>query len=102
MPTVPAPSSTFSAVESYGPEYLAFNDGNMDGGFFRADLASKSSEGAALVILYSDALEETQSKVEKHGGKILQDIFSFPGGRRFHFADPNGNELAVWTIVKED
>lgn len=87
--------------ESYGPDYLAFNDGNMDGGFFKADLSSDSSSGAALVVLFSDTLEETKTKVEQHGGKIVQDIFSFPGGRRFHFQDPNGNELAVWTTTSE-
>ena len=87
--------------EAYGPDYLAFNDGALDGGFFRADLASRCDRGAALVILYSDDLEATLAKVEQHGGTIMQAIFSFPGGRRFHFADPNGNELAVWTTITE-
>ncbi len=87
--------------EAYGPDYLAFNDGAMDGGFFRADLESRCDRGAALVVLYSDDLEGTLANVETHGGTILQAIFSFPGGRRFHFADPNGNELAVWTTVAE-
>jgi predicted enzyme related to lactoylglutathione lyase len=49
------------------------------------------------VILYSTALEETQRIVEAAGGRIAKPIFSFPGGRRFHFLDPNGNELAVWS-----
>lgn len=77
----------------YGPEYTAFNDGNMDGGFFKGGEPAKG----ALVILYSDRLEESKSIVEKHGGKIVKDIFTFPGGRRFHFEDPAGNELAIWS-----
>ena len=86
---------------SYGPEYLAFNDGAFDGGFFKADLSSQCKTGAALVVLYSDDLEATEKKVAACGGDILQPIFSFPGGRRFHFADPNQNELAVWQEVGE-
>ncbi|MFK8014350.1 MAG: VOC family protein [Gammaproteobacteria bacterium] len=87
--------------ESYGPEYLAFHDGGMDGGFYKADLHARCDRGSALVILYSDDLEATLAKVENGGGTILQAIFSFPGGRRFHFADPNDNELAVWQEVAE-
>jgi len=49
------------------------------------------------VILYAEDLESTQDRVVASGGTIIQDIFSFPGGRRFHFADPNNNELAVWS-----
>jgi predicted enzyme related to lactoylglutathione lyase len=49
------------------------------------------------VILKSDDLESTKADVEKAGGKIVKDIYSFPGGRRFHFTDPSGNELAVWS-----
>jgi uncharacterized protein len=64
----------------------------VDGGF----TTGQPVKGSVLVILYSKKLEDTKSKVEKAGGKIVQDIFSFPGGRRFHFADPDGNELAVW------
>ena len=82
----------------YGPDYCAFNDGRLDGGFRRVDLFSSSSQnGAALVVLYADDLEATRSAVTAAGAAILHDIFSFPGGRRFHFLDPNGNELAVWS-----
>ena len=81
----------------YGPEYRAFNDGEFDGGFFKSDLKSRTSNGAALVVLYADALEATQQKILANGGTICKEIFSFPGGRRFHFLDPNGNELAVWS-----
>jgi uncharacterized protein len=47
--------------------------------------------------LYAKDLEACRDTVLASGGKLLKDIFAFPGGRRFHFADPNGNELAVWT-----
>ncbi|QJB30927.1 VOC family protein [Chitinophaga oryzae] len=76
----------------YGPDYTAFEGDYVDGGF----TTGKPVKGTVLVILYSDDLEATQQKVKAAGGKIVQDIFSFPGGRRFHFSDPNGYELAVW------
>jgi len=88
--------------ESYGPDYLAFNDGAMNGGFYRADLSSDSTRGGALIVLFSDDLEATQARVEQHGGSIVKPIFTFPGGRRFHFTDPNGNELAVWGNLPKD
>lgn len=81
----------------YGPEYRAFNDGNMDGGFFKAEMKSDSDKGAALVVLYTEDLEKVLDTVESNGASIVKAIFSFPGGRRFHFTDPNGNELAVWS-----
>lgn len=81
----------------YGPDYRAFNDGRLDGGFYRAALASSSATGAALIVLYAEDLERTRDVVRQCGGRIVKDIFAFPGGRRFHFADPNGNELAVWS-----
>lgn len=85
--------------EWFGEDYLAFNDGVMDGGFFRADLASRTENGATLIVLLSNDLEDTCARVKNAGGSITQDIFAFPGGRRFHFHDPNGNELSVWTKV---
>lgn len=79
----------------YGPDYAAFNEG-LDGGF----LSAADYEGGAskpLVILYAHDLEAMQAKVEAAGGVVVKPIFSFPGGRRFHFTDPAGNELAVWS-----
>ena len=76
----------------YGPTYAAFNEG-LDGGFD----ADRGAVGKPLPVLYSENLEETLEAVESAGGKIIKPIFSFPGGRRFHFADPSGNELAVWS-----
>lgn len=83
--------------EDYGPDYCGFNDGAMDGGFYRSPLHSSSDDGAALVILYADDLEALERKVKDSGGTIAKPIFSFPGGRRFHFRDTVGNELAVWS-----
>ena len=81
----------------YGPEYRAFSDGKLDGGFRFGDKKALADEGAPLVVLYAADLEATRDKVVAAGGTILKDIFSFPGGRRFQFADPHGNELAVWS-----
>jgi predicted enzyme related to lactoylglutathione lyase len=80
----------------YGPEYTAFENQGLDGGFFQSDLVSSTEKGAALIVFYSDQLEATLAKVEKAGGAILKPIYSFPGGRRFHFTEPSGNEFAVW------
>jgi predicted enzyme related to lactoylglutathione lyase len=81
----------------YGPEYRAFSDGKLDGGFYRSELKSTAGNGAALVVLYAKNLEATRDAVIANGGSICREIFTFPGGRRLHFQDPNGNELAVWT-----
>ncbi len=81
----------------YGPEYRSFNDGFIDGGFFKSTTSSSQSAGGALIVLYAVDLEGARGTVLRHGGSIVKEIFSFPGGRRFHFADPNGNELAVWS-----
>ncbi|MCY4001496.1 MAG: VOC family protein [Bacteroidetes bacterium] len=84
--------------EDYGEDYCAFNDGYLDGGFYPSALKSKSAaNGAALVILYADDLESTMDRITNAGGEICTPTFSFPGGRRFHFHDPCGNELAVWS-----
>jgi uncharacterized protein len=78
----------------YGPDYTSFHDGRLGGGF---TMSAKPAKGGALVVLYAKALEDTRRKVIEAGGKIVVETFEFPGGRRFHFADPNGNELAVWS-----
>ena len=80
------------AFTDYGPTYAAFDEG-LDGGF-QADAAE--APAAPLPVLYSEELEATLAAVEAAGGVILKPIFAFPGGRRFHFRDPAGNELAVW------
>ena len=83
--------------EDYGPDYRAFSDGRIDGGFYRADLRSSADNGSSLVIFYAENLEQVQQSVVDAGGSIVKPIFVFPGGRRFQFADPAGNELAVWS-----
>lgn len=84
----------------YGPEYAAFSDQGLDGGFFKADLASSTDKGAALLVFYSKDLAATEEKIKIAGGVINKAIFSFPGGRRFHFIEPSGNEFAVWSDDK--
>jgi len=83
--------------EDYGPEYRAFSDGKVDGGFYRSANVSNADNGSALIIFYADDLEAVEASVISAGGNIVKPIFSFPGGRRFQFTDPHGNELAVWT-----
>lgn len=83
--------------EDFGPDYTAFSNAGVDGGFFRSDKSVSTQNGSVLVVLYSEALADTQTKIEAAGGLIVKPIFSFPGGRRFHFSDPSGNEYAVWS-----
>lgn len=83
--------------QDYGPDYAAFSNAGLSGGFFRASLRSSTESGGALVVLYSETLEDTAAAVAAAGGEIVKPIFSFPGGRRFQFLEPSGNELAVWT-----
>ena len=77
----------------YGPGYSAFGEG-LDGGF---DDSISAETAKPLPVLFSETLEDTLAAVERSGGTIVKPIFSFPGGRRFHFTDPAGNELAVWS-----
>lgn len=79
----------------YGPDYTSFSNSGLAGGFARAD--SGSVANGALIVLYHENLEMAEAAVIKAGGNISQGIFSFPGGRRFHFTDPADNELAVWS-----
>lgn len=78
--------------EDYGPDYASFQDGRITGGFKRKGTVSKGP----LVVIYVDDLVGTEKNVRLAGGKISKEIFSFPGGSRFHFVDPNGNEMAAW------
>lgn len=98
--------------EDYGPDYAAFNDGNLNGGFAKAPdtpdtpATQEASDPAAapfarrrgtLIVLYTKDLDALQSRIRAAGGRIVRETFSFPGGKRFHFTDPAGNELAVWS-----
>jgi predicted enzyme related to lactoylglutathione lyase len=78
--------------QDYGPTYSAFSDSGTHGGF-NADPSERTK--APLPVIESDNLEQTEENIRNAGGKITLPIFSFPGGRRFHFTDPAGNELAV-------
>lgn len=96
---IAATKKFYSAVfgwkfEDYGPDYTSFSDGRLAGGF---TTESQAPTRGLLVVLYAADLDEVQQKIRAAGGSIVKDTFSFPGGRRFHFTDPNGNELAVWS-----
>lgn len=81
----------------YGSEYTAFSHAGIEGGFYQSEVQARSKQGSALIIFYSADLERTQAAVEQAGGEISRAVFPFPGGRRFHFIEPGGNELAVWS-----
>ena len=83
--------------QDYGPDYCSFNDGQLDGGFYKSDKSASTALGSVLVVFYRDDLEKAVSEVETAGGQIVKPIFPFPGGRRFHFTDPSGNEFAIWS-----
>ncbi|KGJ87423.1 VOC family protein [Colwellia psychrerythraea] len=102
---IPATKAFFEQAFSwkfvdYGEEYTGFSNSGIEGGFYLSELVSSTATGACLLVLLSDDLEDTERRVKKSGGIISQGIFSFPGGRRFHFTEPSGNELAVWSPVK--
>lgn len=96
-------TKTFFAVAfgwdfvDYGPDYAAITGAGLDGGFFKSDKTVSTETGSVLVVLFSDHLEQSLEQVVSAGGQVVKEIFSFPGGRRFHFSDPNGNEFAVWS-----
>ncbi len=88
------------SFKDYGPGYCEFSDGRLTGGFALGGDSNHGgpiAAGGALVILYATDLADTQRRIEGAGGKIVKPAYSFPGGRRFHFADPDGYELAVWS-----
>jgi predicted enzyme related to lactoylglutathione lyase len=88
-------SSAFEWIfTDYGPTYTSFGGSGVAGGF---ELSEKPVVNGTLIVLYHVNLKAVMDKVEAAGGSITRDIFSFPGGRRFHFTDPSGNELAVWS-----
>src|SRR5574340_747110 len=100
------PATDIAAVKEYyatvfgwkfvdcGPEYISFEDGRLAGGFWKD---ANPAAGGPLVVIYAADLIATEARVRSAGGRIVKPAFNFPGGRRFHFADPSGNELAVWS-----
>jgi predicted enzyme related to lactoylglutathione lyase len=85
--------------QDWGPDYVSFTrtQSGVDGGFRKGDPGLKPTNSAPLVVIYSQNLEATQKSVELSGGKVTVPTFEFPGGRRFHFSDGQGNVLAVWS-----
>ena len=82
------------SFQDFGSEYTSFSDGRLTGGFFAAP---QVQAGGPLVVIYTIDLEAMESKIKGAGGSIVKETFEFPGGRRFHFTDPSGNVLAVWS-----
>ena len=82
----------------YGPDYASFSaaSAGLDGGFFSGEPVC-----GALVVLFSEDLKVSREAVLAAGGEIVKDIFGFPGGERFHFREPGGNELAIWAHVAD-
>ena len=78
----------------YGATYAAFSSSGLEGGFEQTDQPIVSG---ALIVIYHQNLKSILNKITEFGGIITKPIFSFPGGQRFHFKDPSGNELAVWS-----
>lgn len=83
------------AVQDYGPSYAGLSRGGREHGGLRE--VDHVAAGGPLVILYANDLERALSDVGAAGGEVTRPIFSFPGGRRFHFREPGGCELAVWS-----
>lgn len=81
----------------YGPHYAGIQGANGEVGGL--EQSEQLRHGGPLVVVYSDDLEATLAAVTAAGGTIVRDTFNFPGGRRFHFTDPSGNELAVWSTA---
>lgn len=85
------------AFTDYGPGYAGIQRSGGEGEVGGLCVAESVITGGPLVVLYSNDIEASQQAVRAAGGTIAQEIFEFPGGRRFHFRDPSGNELAVWS-----
>lgn len=85
----------------YGPEYTAFEDGRLNGGFFTSEKVANTENGSVLVVFYSEDLEATMADTLKLGGTITKEILSFPGGRRFQFTEPGGSEFSVWSDMEK-
>jgi predicted enzyme related to lactoylglutathione lyase len=85
------------SFQDYGPDYAAFDDGRMTGGFYASGKTTDVDHGGALIVFYHPDLAAISATVEKLGGEVTRPIFEFPGGRRFHFREPGGGEFAVWS-----
>jgi len=83
------------SFNDYGPDYAGIQGAGREVGGLRKD--ASVVRGGVLVVLFSSDLDASLAAVEQAGGHITTEPFDFPGGRRFHFEDPSGNELAVWS-----
>ena len=104
------PATDLSAMKSFygtafgwtfvdwGDTYVAIQGAGVEGGFDGSSGQRKPSNQGVLVILYSDDLTASEHAVIQAGGIISVPAFDFPGGRRFQFTDPSGNELGVWSL----
>lgn len=86
--------------KQWGPNYLSFSGAGVDGGFNGEDKTPVQAPGV-LIVLYAADLQKAHAAVSAAGAKIVRNTYAFPGGMRFHFTDPNGNELAVWSEAVE-
>ena len=82
--------------EDYGPDYMAFFDAGIEGGFYRSAMVATPAQGGTLVVLKSANLAQSLAEVTATGALIVKPIFEFPGGHRFEFIEPGGNQLAIW------
>jgi len=101
-PDIPAAKRFYTdafgwSFTDYGPEYSGIHRPGGDAEMGGLNPARPAGPGVPLVILYSDDLDATYAAVQAAGGVIDEEPFEFPGGRRFHFTDPAGNALAVWS-----
>ena len=87
------------SFQEWGDDYMSFNDGRIDGGFRRS--ADSAPATGVLVVFFSENLERDFDRVQELGATISEQIFPFPGGRRFHFIDPTGTEYAIWSAAPE-
>ncbi len=104
VPDVPRARAFLEAMfgwtfREWGDEYLSFSDGRLNGGIRKSD--ESAAAPGVLLVFYSEDLERDVERVQELGARISQPVFSFPGGRRFHFVDPVGTEFAIWSEVKE-
>jgi predicted enzyme related to lactoylglutathione lyase len=83
------------SFQDYGPDYASFDDGRMIGGFFASGKTAGVDASAPLVVFYHPELEKMLGEVKKLGGEVIRGIFTFPGGRRFHFREAGGGEFAI-------
>lgn len=81
------------SFQAWGPDYMSFSGSGLEGGFRGGE---EPTQGSTLVILYAEDLNASEARIEAAGGEIVER-HDFPGGKRFHFRDPSGNVLAVWT-----